>query len=112
MIEKIPHKPFDGEVDGVKIVKAAVKCGEDVYIGWRHAYIMADLVTIGVITMKNKMTGEMQGFVNQHGQFISREISKCIVLFNRQITEIRGYTLCSEDLWENDGSPLTNPKLD
>jgi hypothetical protein len=111
MIEKIPYLPFDGEIDGVVIVKAAVKCGDDVYTGWRHAFIMADLIAIDVITKQNKMTDEMQGFVNQSGQFINREISKCIVLFNRQITTIRGYTLCSEDLWENDGSPLTNPKL-
>ena len=105
MIEKIPHKPFDGEINGVIIVKAAVKCGDDVYLGWRHAFIMSDLIIEKIVTKEKPMLPEMQGFISQHGQFINREISKVIVLLNGQIKGTHYHVLCSEDLWDMKGNP-------
>ncbi len=88
-----PQKPF-------KIVKAAVKCGDNVYTGWRHSDIISHIHTsIGTYT-----TQEDQGFVDQHNNFYNRYQSARIAYHARQIEKIPP-VMTSEDLWDVDGIP-------
>jgi hypothetical protein len=54
-----------------KIVKAAVKVGDKVYVGWHHRDIFDEIwetERLGIDEIKQ----EMQGFVTNTGKFVNR----------------------------------------
>lgn len=85
-----------------KLVNAAVRVGDVVHVGWRHADIMRSLDPPEYVKL------DQQGFVDQHGNFYSRRVAAVVALRAKQITEMPN-TLTSESLWENDGHPLPLP---
>ena len=87
-----------------KIVKAAVKVGDKVYVGWRHAHIISYLHCNGVVP---HVYQEMQGFVDNMGWFFNRQNSVVIASGARQCRwdQIKCKQLLSEDLWDNEGKP-------
>ncbi len=90
-----PPKPY-------KIIKAAVKFGDLVFIGWRHSDIITHVHALG----KGYTTQEDQGFVDQHGNFYNRYQSARIALRARQITKLPS-VIMSEDLWDKYGKART-----
>ncbi len=105
MMNKIPLKYNNGnprviEREDIKIVAAAIRKGEFVYTGWRHAEIICELRDIG----DGYVSQDDQGFVDQCGFFYRRSAAGVIVRLNNQ-ANFTGHTLTSEDLWENDGTP-------
>ncbi len=105
-VEQIPFKVLDPrqwpERHEHRIVKAAVRVGETVYIGWRHAVIMRHVTSQGAADYIDQ---DMQGFVDNLGNFHSRYMSAKIACRARQIRDIRLSTLLSEELWDEDGTP-------
>lgn len=89
-----------------KIVKAAIKFGDRVYVGWRHAYILDYLRNEGHERMSFGHQDD-QGFINHLGWFFDRQMSAKIASGSRQCTwdQIKAMTLLSEDLWDGDGKP-------
>ena len=79
-----------------RIVAAAVKIGDRVWIGERHAFIMRAIREEW--PEAPRITQEMQGFVDQHGQFWNRFQSGAIA-FTAGQTKTRIKTLLSEHLW-------------
>ncbi len=101
MIERIPFVSIQPPQEPFRIVKAAVKHGDQVYTGWRHADIISHLRTL---RDDSYVSQDDQGFVDQHGSFYNRYQSARIAYRARQILKIPP-TLTSEDLWEADGTP-------
>lgn len=105
MIEKIALKYNDHYVlerERIKIVKAAIRQGEFVYTGWRHAVIMCHMREIGC----SPVSQDDQGFVDQLGHFYRRSPAGYIVRLNKQVSEfINASVLTSEDLWDENGHP-------
>lgn len=104
MIEKIPYMsmPNNKKVRDIKLVKAAIVCGADVYTGWRHAHIIQYLASHDLI--HSKVTQDQQGFIDQDGVFYRREGCSGIAFMNGQ-TKTFINTLTSEDLWDVNGNP-------
>lgn len=100
MIESIPLVEIQPPVRDLTIVKAAVKLGDRVFTGWRHADILHHLIAAGT----PQRDQEAQGFVADNGSFYNRYQSARIALRARQIGRLP-HVLTSEDLWENDGTP-------
>lgn len=103
-MEKLPlkynnRKPPALEIEFIKITKAAIRQGEFVYTGWRHASIMAELRELGF----GYINQDDQGFIDQDGHFYRRVAADTIVRITKQAT-IAGSILLSEDLWDHDGS--------
>jgi hypothetical protein len=103
-MEKISLKYNTGnprvlERESIKISKAAVRQGEFVYTGWRHAEIMIEMREAGL----NPVSQDDQGFVDQEGFFYRRIAADTIVRMNDQ-AKISGSILTSEDLWDRDGN--------
>ncbi len=88
----------------VRSHRAAVRFGDKVYTGWRHSEIIKHVHALG----KGYTTQDDQGFVDQRGNFYSRYQSARIAYRAKQ-TKILHPILISEDLWENDGTPLKAP---
>jgi len=87
-------------VRDARIVRAAVRFGDKVYVGWRHSDIIQHVHALG----KGYTTQDDQGFVTQYGYFYDREQSARIALRAKQIKTLPG-VLISEDLWAKDGTP-------
>ncbi len=102
-IDCIPFKSTQPPPKPFRIVKAAVRHGDDVYTGWRHSDIIKHIHALD----QGYTTQESQGFVDQHGNWYSRYQSARIALRARQIDEktCRKSVLTSEDLWAKDGTP-------
>lgn len=83
----------------VRIVKAAIRHGEQVYTGWRHSEIIQHLNRLDILTAQ-----EDQGFIDQYGVFYGRYQAARIALHAKQIARLTPL-LTSEDLWDNDGTP-------
>ena len=67
-----------------RIVCAAIKCGEVLLIGARHYDShMRDQKTRYNLTTKPK--DEVQGFIDQHGNFYNRREAWIIAEYNKQI---------------------------
>lgn len=94
-----------------KIVKAAVKLGDKVYTGWRHADILSHLRHEGHARLSFG-SQEDQGFVDNKGWFFDRHQSAKIAAGARQCTwdSIKCKMLLSEDVWDEDGTPRTPGK--
>jgi len=103
MIEKIPLKITTEPRRRVRIAKAAIRHGEDVYTGWRHSDILSHMRYIGLERLS--CSGAEQGFVDEDGFFYERYMSAKIAGRCGQITSIKHGTLMSEELWDNDGKP-------
>ncbi len=89
-----------------RIVKAAVKFGNDVYTGWRHDQVIIHIHALG----KGYTTQEDQGFVDNLGCFHTRW-SACVVAMNcRQLKSGEVHDVSSEELWDKDGNPRTPGK--
>jgi hypothetical protein len=94
------------ECEEHKIVKAAIKFGDKVYVGWRHIHILDHLRHEGHDRLSFG-SQEDQGFINNLGWFFDRYMSAKIASGARQCTwsQIRAKTLLSEDLWDEEGTP-------
>lgn len=103
MIESIPYKSTysANTVENNKLVKAAIRCGEVVYTGWRHAQIM---VYLRDNDLCDYVSQESQGFIDQHGNFYRRGPASCVAFKSKQCKEFIE-TLTSEDLWDINGNP-------
>lgn len=108
-MDKIPLKyngngcPRALEREDIKIVKAAIRQGEFVYTGWRHAAILMDMKDAGC----SSPSYDDQGFVDQEGHFYRRSPAGTIVRMNEQVKEfINPSVLTSEDLWDNEGNQI------
>lgn len=82
------------------IVAAAIKWNGIVFTGQNHGQIMQYLVKVGQLKdiRNDKVTYEMQGFINTSGMFLSRAEARIIAISSKQIKRNHG-TLYSEDLW-------------
>lgn len=102
MIESIPYKSiYDAKsIENNKLVKAAIRCGEVVYTGWRHAQIIAYLRENNLC---DYVSQESQGFIDQLGNFYRRSPASCLAFKNKQCKEFIE-TLTSEDLWDINGN--------
>jgi hypothetical protein len=107
MIEHIDFKRPDlkKRVEDIRLVKAAICYLDTVYTGWRHSHILWHMREIGLPRVRQ----EEQGFIDQFGAFYRRESCSFIALENGQVSRYID-PLTSEDLWDNDGNPLTFPK--
>lgn len=87
------------------IVKAAIIHNGKVYTGWRHCFIIRDISE----SIGGKAIGSGgQGFIDSDGNYVTREEACKIALESGQITKPKYQPdiIFSEELWENDGSPL------
>lgn len=84
----------------LKIVKAAVRSGDQVFTAWRHSDILVHLGRAGT----PQSDPEAQGFVADNGSFYNRYQSARIAYRARQIAHVPK-VLTSEDLWDADGTP-------
>ena len=102
--ECIKYKEDDRlkEHEEIRLVKAAIWWGENVYIGWRHSEILQYMKSLGLPRVREN---EHQGFVDQDGQFHHRKRCSYIAVRNKQVKEFKR-VLTSEDLWGNFGKPL------
>ncbi len=94
-----------------KIVKAAVKMGDKVYIGWRHSHILGYLREQGFERLSFGAQ-EDQGFIDQLGWFLSRELAAKIAYGSRQCTQVKCGMLLSENVWDEDGTPRPDKPFD
>ncbi len=103
-IQDIPFKEAKGS-DAQKIVKAAVHVGDKVYIGWRHAHIMYHL---NYKDLCDHVSSDMQGFVDEAGNFFNRYQAQRIVWNQDQMPFGKKLApeLLSEHLWDEDGTPV------
>lgn len=85
-----------------KLVKAAVRVGDKLYLGWRHADIMRELKEHNIV---EHVFAEDQGFVTENGRFLMRPQAKSWAFYVEQIEDTEGPILTSEDLWDNEGNP-------
>lgn len=105
----IPLKFLEGDnINGLRIVKAAIKKNNEVFIGWRHAHIMIEMRDSGILKYVSQ---EDQGFVDQHGNFHDRLISMKIAQTSGQVKS-KGLILLSEDVWDKDGTPRSGEYFD
>lgn len=66
-----PVKPLKaGKYPGRRIVCAAMRCGDDVYLGVRH---LDEFMVEKWDAIHPKSPIEEQGFIDQHGEFLTRE---------------------------------------
>lgn len=87
--------------EDLRLVKAAIRCGDKVYTGWRHAAIMIDMRDAGIASYVSQ---DDQGFVDQDGYFYRRQCCGYIAFRNGQTKELKP-NLLSEHLWDVDGTP-------
>jgi len=97
--DTIPFKSGGHPERDARLVKAAVRVDDVVYVGWRHATIMNDQLP------RTRIDQDQQGFVDQYGNFYNRYRSARIALRAEQIKGIRADSIISEELWECDGTP-------
>jgi hypothetical protein len=100
---KRPNNSLD--VKDIKFVKAAILYMDKVYVGWRHSDILWYMRDLGLPRVRQ----EEQGFIDQFGAFYRRKSCSFIALENGQVDRFID-TLTSEDLWDNEGNPLTSKK--
>lgn len=86
--------------DTGRIIAAAILWDGVMYTGDRHGNILQYLVKIGQLKdiKKDKVTYEMQGFIDQDGNWYTREGARELAIKSKQIKPDHG-TLYSEDLW-------------
>lgn len=78
-MDKIPLKRDNCiKLENIKIVKAAIRQGDFVYTGWRHADILISMDDAGC----DKPSYDDQGFIDQHGNFYRRSSADIIVRVN------------------------------
>lgn len=82
-----------------RLVRAAIRHGDQVYTDWRHSTIIRHLAGLGILAAQ-----EDQGFIDQHGVFYNRYQAARIAYHAKQIVRIPPL-LTSEDLWDDDGTP-------
>lgn len=82
------------------IVAAAIRWKGINYTGDRHGNIMQYLAKIGQLKdmEKDRVTYDMQGFINKNGMFLSREDARIIAISEKIVKRNHGI-LYSEDLW-------------
>lgn len=85
-----------------RLTHAAVRVGEVVHVGWRHANIMHS------IEPRTHVDQDQQGFVDQYGVFYGRYQAARVAAHARQIVRMP-HTLLSEMLWGENGEPLAHP---
>jgi hypothetical protein len=88
---------------GTHITKAAVRVGQIVYLGWRHAEIMGYLHRKLVC---KHVTMEMQGFIEKLGYFHNRIQAGKIAYGARQLKpgeRPHPAGMLSEHLWDDNG---------
>jgi hypothetical protein len=102
--QPIPFKAYDGKY--AKITNAAIRVGDTVYAGIRHANIMSYLREANLC---DHVSYEMQGFVDADGTFFSRYQAQRIVWHTKQMPFGKKLApdLLSEHLWDEDGKPVT-----
>lgn len=85
---------------GSKIVIAAIKKNGVVFTGTRHGHIIRDMVESGFIKDQKKDYVEQheQGFVDDKGNYHSRDDARYIAIHAEQVKPDHGI-LYSEDLW-------------
>jgi hypothetical protein len=93
------------EYEDIRLVKAAIWYGDNVYTGWRHSNILWYMRDLGLPRVREN---EYQGFVDQDGMFHHRKRCSVIAFRNKQVKEYKR-VLTSEDLWDNSGQPLNQP---
>jgi hypothetical protein len=84
------------------IVGAAVKRDEKVWTGWRHSHIIKEMAEAGACAVGNPVKSNEQGFVNQLGEFLTREEAFKNAVESGQLEDPGGnkeHKLTSEDLW-------------
>lgn len=83
-----------------RIIAAAIRYKGVTYTGSRHGHIIRSMVEVTTLKdmLKDKVTDNMQGFIDQYGRWYSREDSREIAIKANQIKPDHG-TLYSEDLW-------------
>lgn len=91
-----------------KITKAAIRLKDKVYTGWRHSEIFQELKQLGFPREElAKLNQDWdQGFITETGKYLPRIQALGYARYIGQIDTITGSALTSEDLWNNDGSPL------
>lgn len=92
-----------------KIVKAAIKVGDEIFTGWRHSDIRNIIIkekSMSQEEMKKIMNPWNQGFVTENGIFLTRTQAYSYGQFMGQVGSIIGSELTSEDLWDNYGNPI------
>jgi len=77
--DTIPFKSGGHPERDARLVKAAVRVDDVVYVGWRHATIMNDQLP------RTRIDQDQQGFVDQYGNFYNRYRSARIALRAEQI---------------------------
>ena len=81
----------------MKIVNSAILQDEIVYIGKRHHLIIKNMIENRGV--KPPVVG-VQGFVNELGEFLTREQAKAEAFLSGQLTKPTiSRVLTSEDLW-------------
>jgi hypothetical protein len=103
-IQEIPFKETKGHNAGV-ITNAAIRVGDKVYVGWRHAHIMYHL---NYNDLCEHVSSDMQGFVDETGNFFNRYQTQRIVWHTKQMPFGKKLApeLLSEHLWDEDGTPV------
>ena len=110
-----PYKTAQPPPADAKLVYAAVRMGEVVYVGWRHSdaiqAIIADRGKADRLHIASTVNQEdNQGFLDQYGNYYNRFQSARIAYKAKQIKKING-TLFSEELWDVFGEPNANGGL-
>jgi len=100
-MDPIPYSDTQPMPDS-RLTHAAVRVGDVVCLGWRHADIMHS------ITPRVYVDQDQQGFVDQHGSFYGRYQAARVAYHAGQIADIPP-TLVSEMLWDGNGEPLPQP---
>lgn len=107
VIVAVPLKllaPGEDTAHRTRIVKAAVRYDDEVYLGWRHGPVMQYIIASLPAVRRHKIATEDQGFVDEYGVFHSRDVSAKIAARAGQISSIPE-TLYSEHLWGEAGEP-------
>lgn len=84
-----------------RLVRATVRSGEVVHLGWRHHQILQRMQALGC----PKPGIDDQGFLDQDGHFIRRAPASVLAFRSGQTPEFH-HTLLSEHLWGPAGEPL------
>jgi hypothetical protein len=90
-----------------KIVKAAIKIEDKIYVGWRHFQIRNQIIRetdISRIDICHIMSdSSCDGFVTENGFFLNREQALEYGRSIGQVNKLIGSVLTSEDLWNING---------
>jgi len=85
------------------ITKAAVKFQDKIYTGWRHSFIVHEMVSKQLALIDNLKQDDL-GFIDESGTFLSRQEAGLIAFKENQTDRLCEF-LFSEDLWDMNGVP-------